>query len=163
MAVIKNPTYMEHIRHFFEAEDHDCMFYRGKDYTTFHALKNAATEVFSITKPPNGTMPKPLARRWDEDKSQSFLNWILNETPRSEPKPKTPSTGSADRVRKCLSELSDDEVKLVTKAFEGMMARPITESDSYFKIAGIHWFPNQPPNDAYCQHHTAHYHMWHRA
>ena len=33
MAIIKNPTYMAHIRHFFEAEDHDCMFHRGKDYT----------------------------------------------------------------------------------------------------------------------------------
>ncbi|GFE67242.1 tyrosinase family protein [Litoreibacter roseus] len=163
MAVIKNPTYMEHIRHFFEEEDHNCMVPRGKDYTTYEGLKDADIEVYSITLPPNATMPKPEARRWDKDKSDSFLNWITNGHPRGEPKPKKPSTGKVGRVRKSLSELNDDEVKLVKKAFQGMMDRDPTDDESYFKIAGVHWFPNQPPNDAYCQHHTAHYHMWHRA
>lgn len=163
MAVIKNPTYMEHIRHFFEAEDHDCMFARGKDYTTYHGLKNADIEVYSITRPPNATMPKPKARRWDKDKSDSFLKWITDGHPRGEPKPKKPTVGKTGRIRKSLTELTEDEVKLVTKAFEGMMDRDPADDESYFKIAGIHWFPNQPPNDAFCQHHTAHYHMWHRA
>ncbi len=163
MAAVKNPTYMRHIRHFFEAEDHDCMFSRGKDYTTYDSLKNSSVEVYSITRPPNATMPKPAARRWDEDKSQTFLNWITNGHPRGEPKPKKPSTGSAARVRKSLSELSDDEIKLITKAFEGMMKLDADDPNGYFSIAGIHWFPNRAPNEAFCQHHTDHYHMWHRA
>ncbi|WP_420346552.1 tyrosinase family protein [Pelagibius sp.] len=163
MAEVRNPTYMEHIRHFFEAEDHDCMFPRGKDYSTYTALKNAAIEVYSITRPPNATMPKPVARRWDEDRSKSFLNWITNGHPRGEPTPKKPKTGTADRVRRSISELSEDDVKLLIKAFEGIMDRGTDDPTGYFKIAGIHWYPNTPPDEAYCQHHVAHYHMWHRA
>ena len=163
MVEIKNPTYMEHIRHFFDAEDHDCMFPRGKDYTTYTALKNAAIEVYSITKPPNASMPKPKNRRWNRDKSQSFLNWITNEYPRGEPKPKEPSTGTADRTRRSLSEINDSDVKLLAKAFQGIMDRDTDDPAGYFKIAGIHWYPNTPPDGAWCQHHVAHYHMWHRA
>ena len=164
MAVIRNPTYMEHIRHFFEEEDHDCMFHRGKDYTTYDSLKAAAIEVYSITKPPNATMPEPVARRWDADKSQSFLNWITNDFPRGKAKPKKPRKGNVARVRKSLSELSTAEVNKVKLAFEGMMARDVDDPEGYFQIAAVHWFPNQPPpHAAYCQHHTAHYHMWHRA
>lgn len=98
MAVIENPTYMEHIRHFLIDEDHACMFPFGKDYTSYTALKNAAIEVYSVTKPPNARMPEPVARRWDEDKSQSFLNWITNGYPLGVPKPKKPKVGSTGRV-----------------------------------------------------------------
>lgn len=125
MAEIKNPTYMAHIRLFFEDEDHACMFAQGKDYTTHTALSNAAIEVFSVTRPPNARMPEPIARRWDEDKSKSFLNWIANGHPRGEPKPKKSKTGKADRVRRSLSELSDDDVELLKQAFEGI-AEPTT-------------------------------------
>lgn len=163
MAEIANPTYMAHIRHFFDDEDHECMFPRGKDYTTHSALSNASIEVYSVTKPPNARMPEPVARRWDEDKSKSFLNWITNGHPLGEPKPKKPKVGNTDRVRRSLSELSKDDVDLLKKAFKGIMDRDSDDPTSYFKIAGIHWFPNTPPNEAYCQHHVAHYHMWHRA
>ena len=163
MFEIKNPTYMEHIRHFFDAEDHDCMFSRGKDYTTYSSLKNAAIEVYSITTGPNASMPKPKARRWDKAKSQSFLNWITNDYPRGEPKPKNPNTGSAERIRRNLSEINENEVELLGKAFQGIMDRDPDDPTGYFKIAGIHWYPNTPPDEAFCQHHVAHYHMWHRA
>ena len=163
MSEIKNPTYMEHIRHFFDAEDHDCMFHRGKDYTTYTALKNAAIEVYSITKPPNASMPKPESRRWDTNKSQSFLNWITHDYPRGEPTPKNPSTGTAKRIRRSLSELTDSEIKLLKKAFQGIMDRETDDPAGYFKIAGIHWYPDTSPDMAWCQHHVAHYHMWHRA
>lgn len=43
------------------------------------------------------------------------------------------------------------------------MERDPDDPQGYFKIAGIHWFPNTPPDEAFCQHHVVHYHMWHRA
>ena len=159
MAAVKNPTYMEHIRHFFEAEDHECMFKRGKDYTTYESLKNHAIEVYSITRPPNAKMPKPPDRRWSKDRSDTFLNWIQNEQPRGEPKPKAPSTGTAGRVRRNASDLGADDIKLLAKAFTGIMDRATTDPTGYFQIAGIHWYPDI----TWCQHHVPHYHMWHRA
>ena len=48
-APIENPTYMEHIRHFFEPMDKACMKARGVDLDTYEGVKvNALRTYFRV-------------------------------------------------------------------------------------------------------------------
>jgi tyrosinase len=56
-TVIANPTYVEHVRHFFEDVDLEHMFKRGYDLTTYPTLKANEQAVIDQTRPPEAAMP----------------------------------------------------------------------------------------------------------
>jgi len=157
--VIDKPTYMEHVRYFFEKGDHECMVKKGIDLSTYSGLLDRSNSIYFQTKPPLAKMPPQEDRKWSKERSETFLNWIKQDFTRGNPAPKIPSVGAVNRVRKNVEELSDSELNLLKKAFRGIMKKPSSDPKSYFYIAGIHWFP-EPSR---CEHHTPLYNPWHRA
>ena len=78
-AIIDNPTYLEHIRHFFTDEDLDHMSQRGHDLSTYQGVRKDAVSVSQLTAPPDASMPPPeTGRAWSAERNQSFVNWINN-------------------------------------------------------------------------------------
>jgi len=157
-TVIDNPTYMEHVRHFFEDVDLEHMFSRGVDLSTYPQLKAQAARVFQLTRPPNAKMPPEPDRKWSSERHRSFVNWMANDYPLGKPQPHQPQSSEGARVRKDARELSADEIATVKKAFKGIMDLPPDDEGSYFTLAGLHWFP--APSE--CLHHEDRYHAWHR-
>jgi hypothetical protein len=156
-TVIEDPTYIEHVRHFFDDVDLEHMFDRGLDLTTYPALKDAATSVFQHTRPPAADMPPDPARKWSPERSRSFRNWITNGFTLGTVTPQPLQPAAAERMRKDARDLSDDEIDMLRRAFQGIMDRDPDDPTSYFAIAGEHWYPS-----VHCQHHEDRYHPWHR-
>jgi tyrosinase len=158
--VVADPTYLGHVRHFFDAEDIQHMGRLGVDLSTYEALKERATSVFFRTRPPNPTMPPDPARHWSPERSETFANWIENGCPLGEPIPRTPTPPGevAERVRKDASELTQEEIESLKLALEAIMGRPTDDPASYFALAGTHWYP--APNE--CLHHEERFNPWHR-
>jgi len=71
-TVIANPTYIEHVRHFFEDVDLEHMFKRGYDLTTYPTLKANAQAVIDQTRPPEAAMPPEPERKWTERIGRRF-------------------------------------------------------------------------------------------
>src|SRR5215472_17383377 len=72
-TIIDNPTYLEHIRHFFTDEDLDHMSQRGHDLSTYQGLRKDAVSVSQLTAPPDASMPPPeTGRAWSTEHNQSF-------------------------------------------------------------------------------------------
>lgn len=159
--IIENPTYMEHIRYFFEEIDLDHMKKKGIDFSTYEKLKERSTDVYFQTLPPNANMPPEADRKWSFERSQTFMNWIRNGHPLGKPKLVQLSTPDPDvgRIRKDIRDLDPTEITLLKNAFQGMMDREPSDPESYFAIAGMHWYPLPFK----CKHHEARYHSWHRA
>ncbi|MGH3767786.1 MAG: tyrosinase family protein [Pseudonocardiaceae bacterium] len=158
-TVIENPTYLEHVRHFFVDEDLDHMIQRGHDLSTYQGLKNDAGNVVELTAPPEATMPPPeTGRAWSQERNQSFVNWKKNGFLVGVPTLQEPQPDTADRVRKDVRDLSKEELTTLTRAFRGLMDRPPGNPTSYFDLAGIHGLPDT----AYCKHHQNLYNPWHR-
>lgn len=155
---IQNPTYLGDIRHFFDPVDLDHMGQLGIDLSTYEALKERATSVFFQTKPPTASMPPGADRKWSVERSSTFENWIRNGFPLGVPTPELPTTGTADRVRKDASALTQAEIDQLARAFGGIMGREQDDPSGYFLLAGRHWFP--VPNE--CLHHEDRYNPWHR-
>ena len=61
--VIEHPTYMEHIRHFFEDVDLEHMYRLGIDLSTYDKLKQRALRVYLQTRPPTAAMPPEPDRK----------------------------------------------------------------------------------------------------
>lgn len=162
--VVKNPTFMADIRYFFEDPDIRCMNDELEDFdlSTYEGVRSNASRIFRQTLPPRGKMPPQKDRKWSEARSESFLNWINNESPRgvpfSRPVPKEPVSPTA-RVRKDIRDLDKDELKLLKDAFDGIIQREPDEPNSYFQVAAIHGIPDRE----YCLHHEMGFHPWHRA
>ena len=76
--IIAHPTYMEHIRHFFEEIDLDHMNAQGVDLSTYAQLSARANDVYLHTLQPDGDMPPEPDRKWSAERSASFLNWITD-------------------------------------------------------------------------------------
>lgn len=159
--VIEHPTYIEHIRHFFTAEDLEHMLDWRLDMTTYAGLRTNANSIWQITQPPNATMPPDPARRWSAERSQTFFNWWTDDFPLGSPQPKPPQAGTGSRIRKDARELSTDEVETLRQAFQGIMDKAPDDEGSYFRIAGKHWLPIVP-GEGECMHHVDGYHPWHR-
>lgn len=70
-SVIDNPTYIAHVRYFFEDADLEHMLDRGLDLRTYPALKAGTTCVFQVTRPPDAFMPPELDRKWSHERHQS--------------------------------------------------------------------------------------------
>jgi len=157
-SIIENPTYMEHVRHFFDDEDLEHMFDRNTDLTTYPALKDAASLVFQHTRPPNAHMPPEPERKWSQERFQSFRNWMDNDFPLGAPQPQPVQPGNAARIRKDARDLSADEIETLRRAFRGIMDLPPDDENSYFHLAGQHWYP--VPTE--CLHHEDRFFPWHR-
>lgn len=157
-SVIEHPTYMGHVRHFFDEVDLRHMFSKGIDLSTYRQLKGNAERVFFQTRPPNAAMPPDPSRKWSAERSASFRNWMRDNYPIGEPVPRTPQPGTGDRIRKDLRSLSPEEVDRLRTAFRGVMERDPDDPTSYFHLASTHWYPE--PNE--CEHHVDKYNPWHR-
>jgi tyrosinase len=155
--IIQNPTYMEHVRHFFEEVDLDHMYWQGIDLSTYANLKENAIRVYFATRPPDAFMPPEPDRKWSQERSETFQNWIRNNYPFGKAVPQQPQLGDVTRVRKDVRDLSDEEVDTLAQAFRGLMARDPSDPKGYFVLAGIHWYPS-----TYCMHHVDNYNPWHR-
>jgi tyrosinase len=155
--IIEHPKYMDHIRHFFEEIDLSHMYRRGLDLSTYEKLKQHAGRVYSYTKPPHATMPPSPARRWSQERSATFHNWIHDSYPFGKAVPQQPQIGNVARVRKDVRDLSGEELDKLARAFRGLMERDPNDPKSYFVLAGIHSYPS-----IYCQHHVDNYNPWHR-
>ena len=159
--VIEHPTYMEHIRHFFEDIDLEHMKTIGIDLSTYDQLKDNSTDVFFQTEPPGANMPPEADRKWSSEKSQSFMNWIRDGHPLGVPKRSSALKldVNVSRIRKDVRDLSSDEILQLKAAFQGIINRPIDDPNSYYSIAGLHWYPLPFK----CKHHESRYNPWHRA
>ena len=155
--VIEHPTYMEHIRHFFEDVDLQHMSELGIDLSTYDKLKQRALRVFLQTRPPTAAMPPEPDRKWSQERSTTFLNWINDGHPFGQAVPQQPQVGEVGRVRKDVRDLPAEERDTLARAFQGLMAREPDDPTSYFVLAGIHWYPS-----IHCQHHVDNYNPWHR-
>lgn len=157
-TVIQNPTYMEHVRHFFDEVDLQHMYWKATDFTTYKRLRSRGNQVYFQTRPPNANMPPEPDRKWSAERSRSFLNWIRDDYPIGQPVLQPPQTGNAERVRRDARDLSDDEVDKLRRAFRGVMDKDPDDPTSYFTLAGIHWYPEP----TYCVHREDRYNPWHR-
>lgn len=156
--VVENPTYLGDIRHFFTETDIQHMAAVGIDLGTYQGVRARATSIYFATQPPNASMPPPPAPQWSAERSQTFGNWIRNGYPLGQPEPQpVEPEPTAGRVRKDVAALDATEVDRLKAAFAGMMARDDDDPESYFALAGQHWFPNP-----FCVHHESRYNPWHR-
>lgn len=156
--IIAHPTYMEHVRHFFEEIDLDHMNAQGVDLSTYALLSTRANDVYLHTLQPDGDMPPEPDRKWSAERSASFLNWITDGMPVGTPSPAPVEPTGVTRIRKDAASLSADEITQLTQAFQGVINRDPDNPQSYFRLAGQHWYP--PPNE--CKHHNDLYLPWHR-
>ncbi|HMJ78777.1 MAG TPA: tyrosinase family protein [Iamia sp.] len=157
--VIEQPTYLEHIRHFFEEVDLAHMAKIGIDLTTYESLRLRAASVHLRTMPPTATMPPDPERHWSAERSETFGNWVRTGCPLGQPTVQPPTTATTDRVRKDAAALDADEIARLATAFTGIMERGVDDPQGYFVLAGTHWFP--APNE--CLHHEDRFNPWHRA
>lgn len=157
---IEFPTYEEHIHQLFISQDIGCMAY-ALDLSTYEGVVEKANQILGRVKA--GTMPPPDEdRRWSPEKVKTFENWIENDYQRVRAYLVKPSATAISR--KDLLDLSDTEVNLLKKAFQGLRDRDsdIKDKFSFFNLSGIHWYPG-PRRYIHCRHHDNEYNPWHRA
>ncbi|ESZ65339.1 hypothetical protein X727_28365 [Mesorhizobium sp. L103C119B0] len=160
--VVDNPTFLEHIKFFFEAIDVDHMAPRGVDLATYDGVKANATSIYSQTK--SGSMPPEPERRWSQNRVKTFKNWISGGFPMGNAPAKVLKTMSSlaatarGAFRRDAENMSKEEVERLALAFRTIMERSPDHPQSYFALADIHWFPT-PVN---CLHHEERYNPWHR-
>ena len=162
--VVEHPTWFGQIRDFFTAEDIAHMACKGIDLGTYQGAVDNAASIYAQTS--GGFMPPDPRPKWSTNRLQTFLNWITDNYPRGVPPVPTAmarAAAPAARMRKDLANLSADEVTTLKAAFTGIMARQPSQPDSYFAIAGVHWFPAIDQNPAFhCLHHENRFLPWHR-
>ncbi|MBD9628015.1 tyrosinase family protein [Ensifer sp. ENS06] len=159
--LIEHPTFLEHIRFFFEPIDIEHMQARGIDLATYEGVKRNTTSIHSQTK--SGSMPPEPGRRWTAKRVKTFRNWILDGFPMgSAPKSALTAMSALARAtpnaRRDIDDLSVPEIERLALAFRTIMNRDPAHPQSYFALADIHWFP-EPVN---CLHHEERYNPWHR-
>jgi tyrosinase len=166
--VVDHPTWFGQIRNFFTADDIAHMGSKGIDLATYQGVVDNAVSIYSQTS--GGSMPPDPAPKWSANRAQTFLNWITDNFPLGTPPPPTQAriaalaaAAPAARMRKDVSTLSATEITTLKTAFAGIMARPPTQADSYFAIAGVHWYPAIDQNPQFhCLHHESRFLPWHR-
>lgn len=155
------PTWYDDIRYLFTAGDIACMKNHGYDLSNYETVKNASGGIYGQVS--GGRMPMG-GPAWSVEKVTTFYNWMntgYTKGPRAvneqHLKVFTVVSTKATRVRKEITMLSSLEVATLQKAFKGIMAKNLDDSNSFYKLAGYHGFP-----DPYCMHHTPGYNPWHR-
>jgi tyrosinase len=159
--LVKHPTFLEHIRFFFEAIDINHMGARGIDLATYEGVKANATSIYSQTR--SGAMPPEPQRRWSTNQVKTFKNWIADGYPMgAAPSSKTRATSRqivfVGEARRDAERLSTKEIDRLAGAFKALKGREPDHPQSYFALADTHWFP-APVN---CLHHEERYNPWHR-
>lgn len=165
--VVQHPTWYGQIRNFFTADDIDHMGRKGIDLATYKGVVANAASIYAQTS--SGSMPPGSATKWSANRVQNFLNWITDNYPLGTPPApaaqptRVAALAAAERVRKDVTSLSPDEVATLKTAFNGVMARDPSQADSYFAIAGVHWYPAKDQNATFhCLHHEPRFLPWHR-
>ena len=160
---IKRPSYDEHINELFTPGDAGCMNW-AIDLTTYVGVRSSATKISEWIG--SGRMPPPdTGRQWNPEKLETFRNWVSN-TGFAEKSFVRLTPSESLRVRKSLHDIETDseELTILKKAFEGIMARDADIDDpiSFFNLAGLHWLSN-PSANRYGRHHDNAYNPWHRS
>lgn len=159
--LIEHPTFLEHIRFFFDAIDIDHMGARGVDLATYDGVKANATSIYAQTR--SGAMPPEPDRRWPSNRVKTLKNWIadgfpMGAVPATKFKANSGLLRSGGQVRRDAEGLSQEEIDRLALAFKTIMERDPDHPHSYFALADTHWFP-APVN---CLHHEERYNPWHR-
>jgi tyrosinase len=167
MSAVANPTWYSDIRFMFTQDDIDHMRAQGLDLTSYDSIVGNAGDIYGQVAA--GFMPKGAP--WTKnhpDWIATFLNWMTNGYPKgTDPGPSQAfallaakvAAVRAQRIRKEITSLSQTELDTLKKAFSGILAKPITDPNSFFVQAGYHWLPSP----IHCQHHVPAYNPWHRA
>jgi tyrosinase len=165
---IEHPTWFGQVRNYFTKDDVDHMRAKSVDLGTYKGVVENAISIYGQTQ--SGSMPPGDAPKWSANRVQNFLNWIQDNYPLgTPPAPVAGNVRTADfataaaRLRKEVTGLGTDEVAALKKAFAGIMARDPSQPDSYYAIAGIHWYPAIDRNPLFhCLHHENRFLPWHR-
>ena len=164
--LIEHPTWYANIRYFFTEKDIKHMKPKLVDLATYDGVVANAPSIFAMTE--TGYMPMG-GTRWSSNRVHTFLNWIVDKYPLGTPTAPTHTAAlfqagsTAERVRKEISTVKDGELTRLQKAFAGIMARDPKAPDSYFTIAGFHWYPAIDQNRSFrCLHHQHRFLPWHR-
>lgn len=178
--VIENPTWLEHIQYLFTEADIKGMKDAGRrtKLDNYDSVSNKSKNILNRVKKlkgSSGVMPPPKENRyWSETRVATFKNWRTHGHKFGQPTTHEAiksqfGAQSTTRIRKEIRALDEGEIKLLKKAFLGIMNLPATEAYSYFALAGIHGFPakegnwHKVCNYSYCEHNAPKYHLWHRA
>lgn len=159
---VKNPTYLEHIRYFFDSIDIEHMASVAKmDLGSYDGVKSRAAQIYLQTQ--SQRMPPEPERRWTKARVETFKNWILNGYPMGEiVQPAATfdilSATPVAQKRMNAKNITAHDVAQLSLAFHTIMDRPPAHPDSYFAVASLHWFPE--PSE--CLHHEPRYNPWHR-
>ena len=165
--LVEHPTWFGQIRSFFTKDDIAHMSAKGIDLGTYNGVVTNAISIYSQTQ--SGSMPPDPAPKWSANRVQTFLNWVTDNYPLGTPQPakyvKAAALAAAPppRLRKEVTSLGAPEIATLKKAFAGIMARDPKQPDSYFAIAGVHWYPAIDQNPLFhCLHHENRFLPWHR-
>lgn len=166
--LVDDPTWFGQIRYFFTDDDVGHMNLKGIDLATYDGVKANAVSVYSQTQA--GSMPPEGYPKWSAKRVQTFLNWITGDFPLGTPPAVSPDgvrelsfIADAGRVRRDIATLDAQEITTLKIAFRGIMVRDPARADSYFAIAGVHWFPAIDQNPLFhCLHHEHRFLAWHR-
>jgi len=165
--VISKPNWADHIHFFFNPGDVQCMAGRMQ-LDDYESVRFFARRIYGVTEA--GTMPMGAPdRRWNEFRLGTFYNWIKNGSPRTADDESVLENfrielnpGGPVRTRKNLNAIdpTGGEMAKLKAAFRGIMDRDPGEPNSYFDVAGLHWYPAPA---TYCVHGEDRYNPWHRA
>lgn len=164
--VVENPTWFGQIRDFFTPTDISHMQAKGIDLSVYDVVASSCWDIYGQTS--SGSMPPPPLPQWSANKNQTFFNWANQNCPKGTPAPAAADAlfmarAAAPRIRKDVTDLTDPEIAILTEAFNGIMARDPGQVDSYFTLAGYHWFPAIDVNPRFhCLHHENRFLAWHR-
>ncbi len=159
--LVAHPTWLEHIRFFFDSIDIEHMKrVANMDLASYEGVKSKATQIYFQTH--GGKMPPEADRIWPPNRTNTFKNWILDKFPMGasplDAAALAQVVASAQQLRPNAASLKQAEIDLLKKAFSEIMARDPNDAQSYFAVAGIHWFPEP----SFCSHHEPRYNPWHR-
>jgi len=166
--LVEHPTWFGEVRNFFAPDDIVHMAAKGIDLCTYSGVVANAVSIYGQTQ--SGSMPPDGYPQWSANRVQSFLNWITDNytvgmppPPTAAPRMLTAAAAAPERIRKEVTSLDAAEVAALKTAFAGVMARDPSQADSYFAIAGVHWFPAIDQNPLFhCLHHENRFLPWHR-
>jgi tyrosinase len=158
---VAHPTWYDTIRLMFTKTDIEHMGSQELDLTSYEQVQIASGNIYGQVAVKN----MPPGNPWTADMVQTFLNWMADNCPKGTPAPDQVSASmalfartAAARIRKDVNSLSATERDTLKKAFEGILAKDVSDPNSYFAQAAIHWLPTP-----FCQHHVPAYNPWHRA
>ncbi len=151
--IIPKPTWIQHIRHFFDGDDLIYLEILGFDLALYSEVKSLAAKISNkILLTNSEEFPEP-ARSWSNNRLVNFRRWMQDGFPFGvlSPSQKASYTLKKDvSIRENIADVSSNKQKRekLIRAFNGIIT-----SGEYFEIASIH--------TDYCAHDELFY-PWHR-